>query len=350
MTDVDQGRLLAGEYELVEPIGEGGMATVWRGLTHGAAGFSRKVAIKRVLPGLATDAKFGAMFVEEARVVAELAHPNIVQVHDFDQDEKGLFFIVMEWVEGVDLGRYVRTFTRAGEVTPWPYVAAIAIEVGKALAAAHERRDDAGNPAPVIHRDVTPSNVLLGVGGIAKLADFGLSRAADRASMTRPGTVKGKLATLLDLGTGFLPELTGWENIALNGAIMGLSDTEVARKMESIIDFADLGAFINSPVRTYSSGMYMRLGFAIAIHVDADILLIDEILAVGDAEFQHKCLARLQQMQQNGTTLLIVSHALDMLSMLCNRVIWLDRGRVMAAGQPAEVLQQYCPSVVLPRA
>lgn len=163
-------------------------------------------------------------------------------------------------------------------------------------------------------------------------------------------TVKGKLATLLDLGTGFLPELTGWENIALNGAIMGLSDSEVARKMESIIDFADLGAFINSPVRTYSSGMYMRLGFAIAIHVDADILLIDEILAVGDAEFQKKCLARLQQMQQHGTTLLIVSHALDMLALLCTRVIWLDRGRVMAAGQPAEVLQQYCPSVVLPSA
>jgi len=163
-------------------------------------------------------------------------------------------------------------------------------------------------------------------------------------------TVRGKLATLLDLGTGFLPELTGRENISLNGAIMGLSDADVARQMESIIGFADLGTFIDSPVKTYSAGMYMRLGFAIAIHVDADILLIDEILAVGDAEFEKKCIPRLQQMQQNGTAFLIVSHALSLLALLCDRVIWLDRGRVMAEGHPTEVLQQYCPSVVLPNA
>jgi ABC-2 type transport system ATP-binding protein len=131
---------------------------------------------------------------------------------------------------------------------------------------------------------------------------------------------------------------------------MGLSDAEVACKMESIIDFADLGSIIDSPARTYSSGMYMRLGFAIAIHVDADILLIDEILAVGDAEFQQKCATRLQQMQQNGTALLIVSHSLSTLATLCNRVLWLDRGQVMAEGHPVEVLQQYCPSVVLPNA
>jgi ABC-type polysaccharide/polyol phosphate transport system ATPase subunit len=163
-------------------------------------------------------------------------------------------------------------------------------------------------------------------------------------------TVRGKVTALLELGTGFLPELTGRENIVLNGAIMGLSDADIARHMESIIDFADLGTFIDSPVRTYSSGMYMRLGFAIAIHVDADILLLDEILAVGDAEFQQKCLPQLLQMQQNGTTLLIVSHSLSTLSALCNRVIWLDQGRIMAEGHPAEVLQQYCPSVVLPSA
>ena len=161
-------------------------------------------------------------------------------------------------------------------------------------------------------------------------------------------TVRGKIATLLDLGTGFLPELTGRENITLNGAIMGLSDAEVARHMESIIDFADLGTFIDSPVKTYSAGMYMRLGFAISIHVDADILLIDEILAVGDAEFQKKCEARLQQMQQSGAALLIVSHSLSMLATLCDRVIWLDQGRMMAEGHPTDVLQQYCPGAVLP--
>ena len=163
-------------------------------------------------------------------------------------------------------------------------------------------------------------------------------------------TVRGKIATLLDLGTGFLPELTGRENIVLNGAIMGLSDAEMARKIASIIDFADLGPFIDSPIKTYSSGMYMRLGFAIAVHVDADLLLIDEILAVGDEAFQQKCSTRLQQMQQNGTALLIVSHALSMLSTLCNRVIWLDHGSVMAEGHPSEVLQQYSPSVVFPTA
>jgi ABC-type polysaccharide/polyol phosphate transport system ATPase subunit len=163
-------------------------------------------------------------------------------------------------------------------------------------------------------------------------------------------TVRGRIATLLDLGTGFLPELTGRENIVLNGALMGLSDAEMAGKMASIIEFADLGPFIDSPIKTYSSGMYMRLGFAIAVHVDADLLLIDEILAVGDEAFQHKCSVRLHQMQQQGTALLIVSHALSLLSTLCHRVLWLDHGCVMAEGNPIEVLQQYSPTVVLPKA
>ena len=159
--------------------------------------------------------------------------------------------------------------------------------------------------------------------------------------------VKGRLATLLDIGTGFLPELTGRENIVLNGAIIGLSDNEVARKMDSIVDFANLGSFIDSPIKTYSAGMYMRLGFAIAIHLDADILLIDEILAVGDEEFQKKCMPRLLQMQRNGTALIIVSHSLAMLSNICDRVIWLDRGQIVASGLPSEVLEKYSPGLVL---
>lgn len=163
-------------------------------------------------------------------------------------------------------------------------------------------------------------------------------------------TVRGKVATLLELATGFLPELSGVENIALNGAILGMSDADMKRKMASIVEFADLGAFIDSPVKTYSAGMYMRLGFAIASHVEADILLLDEVLVVGDAEFQKKCFAWLQHLRQAGTTVLIVSHALPTLFELCDRVIWLDHGRVMADGQPGEVLQQYYPDVVLPRA
>jgi serine/threonine protein kinase len=189
-----RGRKIAGKYQLTEPLGEGGMATVWKGLTLGAAGFSRRVAIKRVLPELAHDTKFAAMFVEEARVVSELAHPNIVQVHDFDHDDEGNYFIVMEYVDGLDLEQWIDAHRRDGKRAPWHYTAAIGIEVLRALTAAHERLDSLGRPSPVIHRDVTPTNILLGKNGIVKLADFGLARATDRASMTKPGTVKGKLA------------------------------------------------------------------------------------------------------------------------------------------------------------
>jgi ABC-type polysaccharide/polyol phosphate transport system ATPase subunit len=156
-------------------------------------------------------------------------------------------------------------------------------------------------------------------------------------------TVRGRLAALLDLGTGFLPELTGRENIALNGAIMGLRDAEVKRKEESIVRFADIGTFIDSPVSTYSAGMFVRLGFSIAVHLEADLLLMDEVLAVGDAEFQDKCTDRLSEMQREGTSMLVVSHSLPLLERMCHRVIWLDRGRIRDIGEPRRVLKQYCP-------
>lgn len=185
--------MIANKYELVAPLGEGGMASVYRGLTHGAAGFTCKVAIKRVLPNMAEDAAFVAMFVEEARVASELTHPNIVQVHDFDRDAEGRYFIVMEWIDGIDLGAWIASFDAP---TPWHEVAAIGVEILRGLGAAHERVDAAGRAAPVIHRDVSPQNVLLSVQGVVKLADFGLARAADRATMTAPGTIKGKLGYL----------------------------------------------------------------------------------------------------------------------------------------------------------
>lgn len=154
-------------------------------------------------------------------------------------------------------------------------------------------------------------------------------------------TVRGRLATLLELGAGFLPDLTGRENIELNGAILGLTDAETAAKMESIVDFADLGDFIDSPVSTYSTGMYMRLGFAIASHVDADILVLDEVLAVGDAAFQLKCAGWLERLRGQGATVLLVSHDLPTLIELCDRVVWMDRGQVLEVGDPAAIVERY---------
>jgi serine/threonine protein kinase len=186
--------LLGGKYEPVSPAGEGGMASVWMGYTHGEAGFRRRVAIKRVLRHLASDDKFERMFVEEAHIISELNHPNIAQVHDFGHDEDGGYFIVMEWVSGLNLVDYTRAFALARKKTPWELCAAIVIEVLRALSAAHSRTNALGRPAPIVHRDVTPANIMVGFNGSVKLTDFGLSRALDRPRTTDPNLVKGKIA------------------------------------------------------------------------------------------------------------------------------------------------------------
>ncbi len=196
MTD-KAGRVLAGKYELVEQLGRGGMAVVWRGIAHGASGFARPVAIKRIEAAVIGFAEVVEMFIEEARVGALLNHPNIVQVFDFGQDEDGHHFLVSELVNGMHLGQWVKShFERAQRETPWPLVAAIGIEMLRGLEAAHSRRGPDGTASPILHRDVTPPNILLDVGGIVKLADFGLARAMDRGRMTRPNIVKGKLSYL----------------------------------------------------------------------------------------------------------------------------------------------------------
>jgi len=190
-----EGTILAGKYELLAPIGRGGMAIIWRARTLGAAGFSRKVAVKRLLSSLARSTQFAEMFVEEARVVAELEHPNIQQVHDFDKDREGCYFIVLEWVEGIDLDQYLRAHHEMGLRTTWHLVAAIAIEILRALRAAHRRHDARGKLAPIIHRDITPGNILVGVNGIVKLADFGLAKAMDRKTvLSDPSIAKGKVS------------------------------------------------------------------------------------------------------------------------------------------------------------
>ncbi len=192
----EPGTILAGKYELLEKAGAGGMAIVWRARTLGAAGFTRPVAVKRISPHLATDPEFVAMFVEEARVVSELQHPLVTQIHDFGVDAQGHHFLVMEWVEGVDLAQLAHCFQADGGQVPWPIAAAIGIEVLGALGAAHARTTPEGTPAPVYHRDVTPQNILLSIDGFVKLTDFGIAKAMDRATMTRPNALKGKLAYL----------------------------------------------------------------------------------------------------------------------------------------------------------
>lgn len=190
----EPGNVLAGKYELLHKAGTGGMAVVWKARTLGAAGFSRPVAVKRIIPHLATSSEFVAMFVEESRVVSELQHPGIAQIHDFGADEAGHHFLVLEWIEGVDLQELVDAFVREQQPTPWTVVAEIGVQMLNALAAAHERRDGSGAVAPIVHRDVTPHNVRLGALGYVKLTDFGIARAADRATMTRPDAIKGKLS------------------------------------------------------------------------------------------------------------------------------------------------------------
>ncbi len=153
--------------------------------------------------------------------------------------------------------------------------------------------------------------------------------------------VNCRVSTLLELGAGFHPDFTGRENIFLNASILGLTRKQTKERLSEIISFAELGDFIDNPVRNYSSGMYMRLGFAVAVHVDPDILLIDEVLAVGDMAFQEKCLAKIKELQKRGTTIIFVTHSPQQVEELCHMAVWLDRGEVRMQGPAKEVARAY---------
>lgn len=157
------------------------------------------------------------------------------------------------------------------------------------------------------------------------------------------GTIieRGRLAALLELGAGFHPDLTGRENVFLNAAVLGLSREETEARFDQILDFADIGDFIDTQVKFYSSGMYVRLAFAVAVHTDPDILLVDEVLAVGDEAFQRKCMDRIREFQRQGRTIIIVSHALDQIVELCSRSVLLDGGKVVYDGHPAEAVSRF---------
>jgi lipopolysaccharide transport system ATP-binding protein len=154
-------------------------------------------------------------------------------------------------------------------------------------------------------------------------------------------TLDGRVASLLEVGTGFHPELSGRENIFLNGAILGMTREEIRRKFDSIVAFAEVERFLDTPVKRYSSGMYVRLAFAVAAHLEPDILIVDEVLAVGDAEFQKKCLGKMQEVSRGGRTVLFVSHNMTAVQALCGTAIWLDQGRVAAQGPAQEVVARY---------
>ena len=181
---------------------------------------------------------------------------------------------------------------------------------------------------------------LIGENGCGKST---LLKLLTRISYPNQGeiTVKGKVSSLLELGAGFHPDMTGRENIYINASIFGLTREEIDQKLTNIISFSELEDFIDNPVRTYSSGMYMRLAFSVAINVDAEILLIDEILAVGDLNFQKKCFNKMQHLKQEGVTIVLVSHDLASVEKLCEKAIWLNKGQVEAYGESLTVCKQY---------
>jgi ABC-type polysaccharide/polyol phosphate transport system ATPase subunit len=169
------------------------------------------------------------------------------------------------------------------------------------------------------------------------------------AGITKPtsGTVRvrGRISALIELGAGFHPEISGRENVFINGIMLGLSRHEIQQRFDEIVEFAELREFIDAPVKTYSSGMYMRLGFAVAIHVDPDVLLVDEVLAVGDEGFTHKCLDKFGEFKRRNKTILLVTHSLGLVERFCDEALWLDHGQKREQGDPKRVIGAYMTDV-----
>lgn len=192
----------------------------------------------------------------------------------------------------------------------------------------------AGQALGIIGRNGAGKSTLLKVIGRITAPTSGRSRT------------RGKVSSLLEVGTGFHPELTGRENVYFNGAVLGLTKRDIDRQFDQIVEFAGatVARFVDTPVKRYSSGMYLRLGFAVAAHLDTSILLVDEVLAVGDAEFQQRCLGRMSEIERDGRTVLFVSHNLDAVRRLCDQTVWLDGGRVEAIGPTHQVIERYMGS------
>jgi lipopolysaccharide transport system ATP-binding protein len=184
---------------------------------------------------------------------------------------------------------------------------------------------------------------LIGANGAGKST---LLKVLTRITTPTSGraVIRGRVGSLLEVGTGFNPELTGRENVFLNGSILGMKRREIQRKFDAIVEFSGIESFIDTPVKRYSSGMYVRLAFSVAAHLEPEILLVDEVLAVGDAEFQQRCLGRMEDFSGTGRTVLFVSHNMQTINQLCDRVIWLDEGTIAEDGDPSQVVTHYLHS------
>lgn len=202
----------------------------------------------------------------------------------------------------------------------------------------HEVREVLSDISMTIHKGETVA--LVGVNGSGKST---LLKLMTKIIYPDKGKIEtyGKLVSLLELGAGFHPDFSGRENIYFNASIFGLSKKEIDARLDDIIEFSELGAYIDNPVRTYSSGMYMRLAFSIAINVDAEILLIDEILAVGDQHFQERCYNKMQELKEQGKTMVFVTHSMSAVKKYCDRAVWLLNGRVQMDGPTAKVVEEY---------
>lgn len=194
---------------------------------------------------------------------------------------------------------------------------------------------DRGEAVGIIGRNGAGKSTLLKV----------LSRIVEPTSGR--AELRGRVGSLLEVGTGFHPELTGRENIYLNGSVLGMTRREIARKFNEIVAFSEVEQFLDTPVKRYSSGMFVRLAFAVAVHLEPEILIIDEVLAVGDATFQKRCLDAMRNVAASGRTVLVVSHQLDVINRLCKRAMWLDRGKIVTTGPAADVVAAYLSSAGL---
>src|SRR6187551_3230836 len=192
-----------------------------------------------------------------------------------------------------------------------------------------------------------PKGQTLGVIGRNGSGKSTLLKLVAGISKPTSGTVKvnGRISALIELGAGFHPEISGRENVFINGIMLGLTKREVAERFDEIVEFAEMKEFIDAPVKTYSSGMYMRLGFAVAIHVDPEVLLVDEVLAVGDEGFTHKCLDKFGEFKRRNKTILLVTHSLGLVERSCDEAVWLDNGRKKSDGDPKRVIGAYITDV-----